>query len=325
MKNTWLVTGALGCIGAWAIRLIRDRGDDVVGFDLGEDRRRVADLLGPDELKQVRWVRGDITSPTDLREAVEGAGANRLVHLAGLQVPFCASDPVKGAEVNVVGTLRVFEAVRDIGLYRVAYASSAAVFGPQGDGPPPDEATPCQPATLYGAYKVANESCAAVFAKDHGVSSAGLRPLTVFGVGRDQGLTSGPTRAMKAAVAGREFLVPFQGATDFLLARDCAAAFLAAAEGGPEGARVYNLHGESSGVRKVLDLVEAEVSGAQGTLTCGGDPLPLPEELDGAAFRRDYPEVKFTPLEAGITETVHAFQALRDESRLSLHDLAADG
>ena len=93
MKNTWLVTGALGCIGAWAIRLIRDRGDDVVGFDLGEDRRRVADLLGPDELKQVRWVRGDITSPTDLREAVEGAGAAppRAAAAAGLGIILVAS------------------------------------------------------------------------------------------------------------------------------------------------------------------------------------------------------------------------------------------
>ena len=325
MKHTWMVTRALGCIGAWAIRLIGERGDEVVGFDIGENRRRVADLLEPDDLEKVRWVRGDITSATDLREAIEGAGANRLVHLAGLQVPFCAANPVQGAEVNVVGTLRVFEAVRDLGLDRVAYASSAAVFGPQGDGPPPDETTPTNPATVYGAYKVANESCAGVFARDHGVSSAGLRPLTVFGVGRDQGLTSGPTRAMKAAVVCRGFEVPFQGRTDFLLARDCAAAFLAAAEGGPKGARVYNLHGSSAEVREILDLVEAEVSGAQGSLTCGGNPLPLPEELDGAAFHRDYPEVKFTPLEAGITETVHAFQALRDESRLSLHDLVADG
>ena len=321
MNKTWLITGAFGCIGAWAVRLIHERGERVVGFDFGQDDRRVTDLLGPEAVRDIDWIRGDVTSPSDIREALESTGANHVVHLAGLQVPFCAADPIRGAEVNVVGTLRVFEAVRDVGLPRVAYASSAAVFGPQSSEIVPDELALCDPTTLYGAYKVANESCASVFAKDYGIASAGLRPLTVFGVGRDQGLTSGPSRAIKAAVVGQEFHVPFQGSTDFLLARDCAAAFLAAAEDGPPEARIYNLHGESAEVRTMLDLIEAEIPESQGMLTCGGESLPLPGELDGRAFRADFPDVEFTSLSSGVAETARAFKSLHRESRLSLHDL----
>jgi uncharacterized protein YbjT (DUF2867 family) len=80
---------------------------------------------------------------------------------------------------------------------------------------------------------------------DHGIDSAGLRPLTVYGVGRDTGMTSDPTKAMKAAVAGRPFHIRFGGRTDFLYIADCADAFIKAATVDLPGAHVFNLHGET--------------------------------------------------------------------------------
>ena len=65
-----------------------------------------------------------------------------------------------------------------------------------------------QPGTLYGVYKRANEGTAHVYWADHGVASVGLRPHTVFGPGRDQGLTSAPTTAMLAAACGRPYRDP---------------------------------------------------------------------------------------------------------------------
>ena len=56
-----------------------------------------------------------------------------MIHLAGLQVPTCKADPVTGALVNVAGTLNVFEAAKTIGIKRVVYASSAAVYGMNDD------------------------------------------------------------------------------------------------------------------------------------------------------------------------------------------------
>ena len=121
-----------------------------------------------------------------------------VVHLAGLQVPTCRVNPPVGAFVNVVGTLHVFEAARAIGAERVVYASSAAVFGLSDEAV--DEQVVPEPLTHYGVFKRANEGSARVYYRDHGLSSIGLRPYSVYGVGRDAGITSDPTRAMKAAL-----------------------------------------------------------------------------------------------------------------------------
>ena len=66
------------------------------------------------------------------------------------------------------------------------------MFGPGEDGAAaPDEDSACEPTTHYGVYKRANEGTARIFWQDNNMPSVGLRPLTVYGVGRDQGLTSG--------------------------------------------------------------------------------------------------------------------------------------
>jgi nucleoside-diphosphate-sugar epimerase len=321
VSEPYFLTGALGCIGAWVARALVRRGDVPVAFDLGDDRRRLADVMEEDELARVRFVRGDVTDAVGLRAALERSGARKIVHLAGLQVPACRADPALGARVNVLGTIHVFEAAREIGLERVVYASSAAVYRRVPGAPPPTEADAAEPTTHYGVFKRANEGTARVAFEEHGLSSAGLRPLTVYGVGRDAGLTSGPTRAMKAAAAGRAFHVPFTGATDFHYVEDTAAAFLACADRAPRGAHVFNLHGVTAEVERVLELVAREEPGARGKLTCGGAELPIPSELDGAAIERAVPGLPRTSLEDGVRTTMDRFRALLRAGRLDTRDL----
>jgi len=108
----FLVTGALGCIGAWTVRtLVRD-GAQVTAFDLGSDRRRLRMIMTPDELAKVSFETGDITDLDALAAALDRNESTNVIHLAALQVPFCRADPPLGARVNVLGTVNVFEAVR---------------------------------------------------------------------------------------------------------------------------------------------------------------------------------------------------------------------
>src|SRR4029078_2959996 len=137
------------------------------------------------------------------------------------------TDPVAGAFVNVIGTLNVFESAKEVGLERVVYASSAAVFGAADADTLVDETEPCEPTTHYGVFKRANEGNARVYFLDHGLSSVGLRPLTVSRVKRYTCLTSDPPKAMKSAVLGKPFHIRFGGATDFQYVADTAAAFIA--------------------------------------------------------------------------------------------------
>jgi len=324
MKDVTLVTGALGCIGAWVVEQLLVAGKQVVVFDLGSDTRRIRDLVSEADLARVRFVRGDLTDARAVLDAVLEAEPRHIVHLAGLQVPFCKADPALGARVNVLGTIHVFEAARAARVERVVYASSAAVLGPAEDGaPPPDEHAPCAPATLYGVFKRANEDTARIYWADHGVASVGLRPLTVYGVGRDQGLTSGPTSAMKAAVLGRPHHIGFSGATDFHYVADTAAAFLACAERAPQGAPVYNLHGDTVDVVEFVRAIEGELPGMRGKITFGGARIPIPPRLDGSAIAEALGPLPHTPLGAGIRETLRRFTELAAAGRLDTRDLPA--
>ncbi len=322
MGATYFLTGALGCIGAWVVKAIAERGDRAVVFDLDTDARRIRDVLDEEHLAGVRFLHGDLTDQEQVTRALEASGARSVIHLAGLQVPACRAAPAQGARVNVVGTLHLFEAALACGVQRVVYASSAAVYGPAGeDDRAPDESASCEPVTHYGVFKRANEGNARVYWLERGLASAGLRPLTVYGVGRDQGLTSGPTSAMKAAVLGRSFHIGFSGATDFHYVADTAAAFLAAADGAPPGAQLYNLHGETLAVERIVAAIEAEEPAARGRITWGGPPIPIPPALDGRSFRRAFPDLPGTPLAQGIRSTMERFRELARAGRLDLRDL----
>jgi nucleoside-diphosphate-sugar epimerase len=318
MPEIYFITGAQGCIGSWIVKALIERGDTVVVFDRSDDSRRLSAIVDAEQLAKIRFITGDITDGAAVLSAVSASGANRLIHLAGLQVPTCKVDPVAGALVNVAGTLNVFEAAKAIGIERVVYASSAAVYGMNDDDVALDETAQCEPTTHYGVFKRANEGNARVYFLDHGINSVGLRPLTVYGVNRDTGLTSDPTKAMKAAVLGRPFHIRFGGATDFQYVADTAAAFIACADGAPEGAHVYNLHGETVTVERIAKFINSH---AGDLITFGGPPIPIAAAMDDTAIRQVINGLPSTPLEAGVNETMERFAALRDAGRLDTSDL----
>jgi len=320
MAEIYFITGAQGCIGSWIVKALIERGDTAVVFDRSDDSRRLSAIMDDDELTKVRFIIGDITDGASVSSALDESGAANVIHLAGLQVPTCKADPVTGALVNVAGTLNVFEAARQLGLKRVVYASSAAVYGMNDDDVALDETAHCEPTTHYGVFKRANEGNARVYFLDHGVNSVGLRPLTVYGVNRDTGLTSDPTKAMKSAVLGRPFHIRFGGATDFQYVADTAAAFISCADNAPDGAHVFNLHGETVTVDRIANFINA--CSANGDLiTFGGPPIPIAAAMDDSAIRNTIGSLPSTPLEVGMRETMDRFAALRDAGRLDSGDL----
>ncbi len=322
MSETYFITGAQGCIGSWIVKALIERGDAVVVFDRSDDSRRLSAIMSDEDVAKVRFITGDVTDGARVLAALDESAAVKVIHLAGLQVPTCKVDPVTGALVNVAGTLNVFEAARKLRSKRVVYASSAAVYGMNDDDVALDETTQCEPTTHYGVFKRANEGNARVYYLDHGINSVGLRPLTVYGVNRDTGLTSDPTKAMKSAVLGRPFHIRFGGATDFQYVADTAAAFIACADNASEGAHVFNLHGETIGVDRIADFINLQVSSSNGDLiTFGGPPIPIAAALDDSAIRSLIGLLPSTPLEIGVRQTMEKFAALRDTGRLDTSDL----
>ena len=220
------MTGAYGCIGSWAVRLLLDEGCGVTTYDLGGSDHRLRLLLDDDELAALDRVAGDVTDLHQLRGTIEDRGVTHVIHLAALQVPFVRADPPLGARVNVVGTVTVFEAVRAAPMAgTLTYASSIAAYDPPEPGREHEQRG--VPSTLYGVFKRANEETAGVYWADHAIASVGLRPHTVYGLGRDQGVTSAPTKAMLAAAAGTAYRIPYGGRAELQHARDVARQFIA--------------------------------------------------------------------------------------------------
>src|SRR5437764_5268262 len=321
--ETFLVTGAHGFIGAWVVKRLLAAGERVVRFDSSADARRLRLIMGDEEIERARLATGDITEALALASVVEEFSVTRVIHLAGLQVPTCRADPRLGARVNVVGTVNVFEAARRAGvrIKKIVYASSAAVFGATDEGRPVTERDEARPSTHYGVFKRCNEGNARVYHLDHGLSSVGLRPLTVYGVGRDFGLTSDPTKAMKAAVVGRPFNIRFGGRTDFQYVADTADAFIRAATSDLEGAHVFNLHGQTPHIADLVTAIERAWPGARGTITHDDAPLAFPSEFDDAGVRAALGTIPATTLADGVRATVERFAELQREGRLDMDDL----
>jgi nucleoside-diphosphate-sugar epimerase len=323
---TTLVTGAFGCIGAWVIRGLLAEGERPVAFDLGNDPWRMRMIVGPDVASRLTIVRGDISDREQVVRAVLDHDVDRIIHLAAWQVPLCRQDPPRGALVNVVGTANVFEAARATKgrIAHLVYVSSAAVFGPPSlypPGPLRDDAPP-RPATHYGVYKVANEETARVYWEEHRLASAGFRPLSVYGPGRDFGVTAAPTLAMKAAVLRQPFTIGYGGGTDLIFTEDVARALLAAATARLDGARTYNLHGESVKIAAVVRTIEDAWPAARGLVSHVETPVSFAEALDDARYQRDLGPVARTGFQDGVRRTLDAFARLHKESRLDSRELA---
>jgi len=321
----FLITGAKGFIGAWIVKNLVERGDYPCLFDLDTESHRLRALLAEGQLQGVTFLQGDVTVLEEVDRAVAENGVTHIIHLAALQVPSCAANPVLGAQVNVIGTLNIFEVARrrrDL-VKRIVYASSAAVFGPEefyGQGTV-QEGAPLHPGTHYGVFKQCNEGNARVYFANDGISSVGLRPWAVYGVGRDQGISSGPTKAIKASVLGRPYTIQFTGAVDLQYADDCARIFLRCAEADLPGARVYTLRGSVVEIGEFIRTLEQVYPRARGLIRAEGKHLPIAPELDDSALVRDLQEVPRTPLEEGIRQTVEIFERLQREKQLDTKDL----
>ena len=257
-----------------------------------------------EELSRVTIVDGDITDGDALGAILDAHDITNVIHLAALQVPFCRADPVRGAQVNVVGTVVVFEQVRQRRerMAPVVYAGSVGMF----DAADADLASgrlladaTAHPATLYGVYKLANEGTAQVYWAEHGVASFGLRPMTVYGPGRDQGMTSTPTKAMAAAVLGRPYHISFGGSTLYQYAADVARAFIAASRARPAPAPTPRTWAAPRPTcARWSRSSSSRCRRRPGTITFEERPLPFPADIDtsGLAALGDVP---VTPLADG--------------------------
>lgn len=315
----FLVTGGQGFLGTWIVKNLLELNYGVIAYDLHDQPARRSLLLPSERLKQVDFFLGDVNNLDLLKELIEKKSITHVIHLAALVTPDCKANPIKGAVVDVLGTLTVFEAVK---AYKtqvrcISYASSAAVLGPVGkyESHPITDEAPTLPSTFYGVYKKTNENCARIYWEEEGIRSVGLRPAMVYGPGRERGWPD-PTNAIKAALLGHKYEIGFAGKVNMLFVDDVAKKFISCVLKAPQGAPVFNMRGEVLDVKDMISHIEELVPSSKGEITY------LNNKLSGATYVQDSGLQKLigpfhpTKFREGIRFTTDFFRELLRENKL---------
>ena len=173
-----LITGGAGFIGSHLADALLARGFRVrVLDDLSTGKRE-------NLAAEVELLVGDVADPATLRQALQGCQA--VAHLAAVaSVQASVEDPVATHRSNFIGTLNLCEAMRQEGIHRVLFASSAAVYGQNGEGTAIDEDVVKAPLTPYASDKLASEYYLDFYRREHSLEPAIFRFFNVYGPRQD--------------------------------------------------------------------------------------------------------------------------------------------
>lgn len=290
-----LVTGGSGFLGAWIVRRLLAQGIGVRVFDQHNRRDTMVSIAGA-VAHTLDWRVGDISRAADVQQAMHGCDG--VIHLAGVLTPLCSAEPVRGAEINLIGSLHVFDAARAQGITQIVYASSAGVYGP-------DDASHPAPATHYGAFKLAVEGAAQAYWREQHLASVGLRPFVVYGPGRESGASAGPSLACRAAARGEAFTIAMTGSCGLVYVDDVAQAFVQALLTPVQGAPVYNMVGVRASMDQVMDEIRRQAPAAR--LRAEGQPLTIAEGISEDGLDTLLPGRQKTSLTQGIAATLRHY------------------
>jgi UDP-glucose-4-epimerase GalE len=169
-----LVAGGAGYIGSHCCKALARAGYEPIVYDNLSTGHRGA----------VRWgefIEGDLRDGDRLSQVLREQRPAGVMHFAALAlVGPSVVDPGSYYDVNVVGTLRLLEAMRDTGIGQLVFSSTCAVYG-QPETVPITEALPCRPVNPYGASKLACERMMEDFDLAHGLRSVRLRYFNAAG------------------------------------------------------------------------------------------------------------------------------------------------
>jgi nucleoside-diphosphate-sugar epimerase len=259
----YLVTGGTGFVGAYAVKALVEAGHRVTVFDLMLNREYLADVLGGPAADGVQLVSGDVTDLPAVLRAMGSAQAQRVVHLAATLSVSSEVNPLRTLKVNCEGTLNVFEAALALGVSKVVWASSVAVFGISGDREGFIENNAHhEPTGLYGAVKSFNESLGMHYKNQRGLDNIGLRFTVAYGYGKGLTVARGTgadfvTELLEKPAIGEPGVIRNGGDTpDFLYAEDVGRAIHLATEAPPCPLSGLTICGTTGSMRDAVTFVK---------------------------------------------------------------------
>ena len=167
-----LIIGGSGLLGKKLCQHLGEEGHEVVSFDLYPIERKIKNCPGA-----IVTVSGNINNIDEIINVIKEYKIQSIINLAYILGSDSEVNPQKAIRVNIMGMNNVFEAARLMGIRRVVYPSSIAVYGKQSEygDRPVTENDPCNPTLVYGAHKMLNEFMAKKYIEKYGMTIPGLR------------------------------------------------------------------------------------------------------------------------------------------------------
>ncbi len=219
-------------------------------------------LLPPDLLSQVEVIAGDLRDEDAIRKAVQGC--QTVFHLGALiSIPYSYYHPVEVASTNMMGTLNLLLACRDLGVERLVHTSTSEVYG-TAQIVPINEEHPLQGQSPYSASKIGADKLAESFSCAFGLPVITVRPFNTFGP-RQSARAVIPTIITQALTLDTVSLGSLDATRDFTYVSDTVSGFLHAARSEKGLGEVFNL-GTGEEIRigdlaeKVIRMVDRKVS-----------------------------------------------------------------
>lgn len=264
--KTVLVTGGAGFIGSNLCGELLKRGyrvacvDDFSGdlYDASFKEDHLAPLLANTNFILYRV---DICDTNGLKKVFEAEKPAMVAHLAArANVRNAVKDPHSYVDVNLHGTLNVFELAKDYGVETIAFASSGSVYGDNTDLPWREDQAADTPVSPYGATKRAGEMLAYTYNRNFGLNITCLRYFNAYGENNRPDLV--PYLWAEAILRDREIEISGDGSRkrDYTYVGDVVRATIAALEK-PLGFQVINVGNSNPTSLKELLTVFEKVTG----------------------------------------------------------------
>ncbi|MEC7575011.1 MAG: NAD(P)-dependent oxidoreductase [Pseudomonadota bacterium] len=285
---TVLVTGAGGLIASRIVHKLVEQGEKVLALD------RVSPLSGLEELQQrgkVRVAEADVTDLSAIETAISDNQVSRIIHTAAILPPTSEEDPSRGCDVNIGGTNNIFDAASRLGVKRVVYPSSIAVYGDQSDHGETvlNEESPRFPFSLYGVAKQANELAARAYLANTGLDSRGLRICTVFGHGRVTDRSAAASAMISAVAIGEPYVSPVIASqtSAYIYVEDVAECLIRLAFATRLERDVYCVPTHSVSLGKIAEKLRAILPDAEIAFALDAAGFEQINRMDGTRLKRD--------------------------------------
>ena len=253
-----VVTGGAGYVGSTLVRTLADRRHSV--FSIDSLRRGSYSVLKG--VSSSHLIVGDIRHREELLKTLDGLGKiDAVLHLAALPgLQLCKEHPEEATAVNVDGTRNVLEAVQALGIERLVFVSSAAVYGTP-HRLPVDEEHPVEPLNHYGQTKLDAEKLVKESSEIHGIEAVILRPGNVYGLGlftRDDTVIP---RFIRQALRGEALTVYGDGGStrDYVHVQDVSESIILASQAKDVSGEVFNIGAETVRTIDIAEMVKRAV------------------------------------------------------------------